>query len=143
MAVKIRLKRTGAKNSPSFRVVAADARSPRDGRFLEILGWYDPKIEGRNTKLNMERIDHWISQGAQVSDTVKSLIKNANKADASEPVDAVAPEKPVEAAAAEPVVEETVEAVAEESVEVATEEPVEVAVEEPVAAEADVEKPEA
>jgi small subunit ribosomal protein S16 len=60
-------------------VVAADSRSPRDGRFLEILGWYDPKREGTNFDLKLDRIDHWTNQGAQVSDTVRSLLKKARK----------------------------------------------------------------
>ena len=79
MAVKIRLTRTGARNDVCYRLVAADARSPRDGRFLEILGWYDPKQEGTNFELKMDRIDHWKSKGAQMSDTVKSLVKKAGK----------------------------------------------------------------
>ena len=80
MAVKIRLTRTGARNDVCFRLVAADSRSPRDGRFIEILGWYDPKKEGVNFDLKLDRIDYWKSKGAQVSDTVKSLIKRAGKA---------------------------------------------------------------
>jgi len=77
MAVKIRLRRTGARNAPSYRVVATDTRFPRDGRFLEIVGWYDPKREGPNFQLKQERIEHWLSNGARMSDTVKSLLKKA------------------------------------------------------------------
>lgn len=77
MAVKVRLTRTGSKNSGSYRVVAADERSPRDGRFLETLGWYDPKKEGVNFELNLERINYWRENGAGISDTVKSLVKKA------------------------------------------------------------------
>lgn len=80
MAVKIRLRRTGAKNEVCYRVVAADSRSPRDGRFLELLGWYDPKRKSDNCKLNLERIDHWKSKGAQLSDTVRNLVDKAKKA---------------------------------------------------------------
>lgn len=80
MAVKVRLTRTGGKNNPCYRVVAADSRSPRDGRFLEILGWYDPKLEGINFKLKQDRIDYWQSKGAQLSDTVRSLVKKARLA---------------------------------------------------------------
>ncbi|MFC1499057.1 30S ribosomal protein S16 [Verrucomicrobiota bacterium] len=80
MAVKIRLTRTGSKNDVCYRLVATDSRFPRDGRFLEILGWYDPKKEGINFELKEERIEHWMSKGAQVSDTVKSLLKKAKKA---------------------------------------------------------------
>lgn len=83
MSVKLRLRRTGAKNDPSYRVVAADTRSPRDGRFLEILGWYDPKRTGDNFKLDMERVTHWTERGAIPSETVRSLIKKARKAAAS------------------------------------------------------------
>ena len=103
MAVKIRLTRTGAKNSASFRVVAADSRSPRDGRFLETLGWYDPKLKGDNSSLKLNRIDHWVKEGAEVSPTVRSLIKNAGKVDAAA---AVADLEAEEAAPAMPVVEE-------------------------------------
>ncbi|NLL83844.1 MAG: 30S ribosomal protein S16 [Lentisphaerae bacterium] len=80
MAVRIRLRRTGSTNNASFRVVAADARSPRDGKFLELLGWYDPKIAGDNNfKLDQERIDYWTNQGAQMSETVASLVRRAKR----------------------------------------------------------------
>jgi len=81
MAVKIRLTRTGARNRSAFRVVAADSRSPRDGRFLEILGWYDPNRDGTNFELKMDRVEAWRSKGAQVSDTVRSLVKRSRKAE--------------------------------------------------------------
>lgn len=77
MAVKIRCRRTGANNDPCFRVVAADMRAPREGKYLEILGWYDPKKKDKNFYLNLERIDAWKKNGAQVSDMVKSLIRKA------------------------------------------------------------------
>ena len=79
MSVKIRLTRTGARNAAAFRVVAADSRSPRDGRFIEILGWYDPKLESNKCSLKRDRIDHWTGQGAILSDTVKSLLKKSKK----------------------------------------------------------------
>lgn len=82
MAVKIRMKRTGARNDACFRVVAADVRSPRDGKNLETLGWYTPGAKGQTFELKMDRIEHWIGNGAQVSDTVASLIKQARKAPA-------------------------------------------------------------
>jgi small subunit ribosomal protein S16 len=75
MAVKIRMTRTGANKDISYRVVATDSRSPRDGKNLEIVGWYDPTKKGSTFGLKMDRVDHWISKGALVSDTVKSLIK--------------------------------------------------------------------
>lgn len=79
MAVKLRLTRTGARNAACYRVVAADERSPRDGRFLEILGWYDPKQDGKNYDIKLDRIDHWRGAGAQVSDTVRSLVRRARR----------------------------------------------------------------
>ncbi|MBV9618351.1 MAG: 30S ribosomal protein S16 [Verrucomicrobia bacterium] len=75
MAVAIRLRREGALNRPYFKVVVADKRSPRDGKFIEIVGTYDPKKRGVNSTLKLDRIEHWISKGAQPSDTVRSLIK--------------------------------------------------------------------
>jgi small subunit ribosomal protein S16 len=83
MAVSIRLRREGAKNSPYYKVVVADRRSPRDGKFIEIIGTYDPKIPGRNSTLNIDRVEYWISKGAQPSDTVRSLIKKNKKAAAT------------------------------------------------------------
>jgi small subunit ribosomal protein S16 len=75
MAVAIRLRREGALNRPYFKVVVADKRSPRDGKFIEIVGTYDPKKRGNNSTLKLDRVEYWISKGAQPSDTVRSLIK--------------------------------------------------------------------
>ena len=75
MSVSIRLRREGAKNRPYYKVVVADSRSPRDGKFIEVIGTYDPKKPGHNSSLNVERAEFWISRGAQPSDTVRSLIK--------------------------------------------------------------------
>lgn len=75
--VKIRMRRTGCRNHAAYRIVAADSRSPRDGKFLEILGWYDTQIKDDNFKLNLERVDYWLKQGAQPSDTVATLIRRA------------------------------------------------------------------
>ena len=80
MAVKIRLRRGGSRNQARFRVVAADSRSPRDGRFIEQLGWYNPSLEGVNFDLKLDRIEYWKSQGAVVSDTVSSLLRKSAKA---------------------------------------------------------------
>ena len=95
MAVSIRLRREGAKNRPYYKVVVADSRSPRDGKFIEIIGTYDPKKPDHNSTLKLDRIDHWISKGAQPSDTVRSLIKKNKKqqpaATAAEPAKAAAP----------------------------------------------------
>lgn len=74
MAVSIRLWRGGAKKRPYYRVVAADSRSPRDGRFVEILGHYHPIEETPDVELNAERILEYLNQGAQISDTVRSLL---------------------------------------------------------------------
>jgi len=78
--VKIRLRRTGCNNNATYRVVAADSRSPRDGKFLEILGWYTPKQDGENFKVDLERIAYWQSKGAQLSETVASMVRKAKKA---------------------------------------------------------------
>ena len=80
MAVKIRMKRVGAKNSPYFRIVVADSRSPRDGKCIEEIGTYQPLKQGDNFTLKLDRAQHWISKGAQPSDTVASFIKKAAKA---------------------------------------------------------------
>lgn len=80
MAVKIRLKRMGAKNAPAYRIVVTDSRNPRDGRFIEELGSYDPKKAGVNYSLDMERAQYWLRVGAQPSETVASFIKRAAKA---------------------------------------------------------------
>ncbi|MCC6234143.1 MAG: 30S ribosomal protein S16 [Verrucomicrobiales bacterium] len=80
MSVKIRLKRVGAKNAPAYRIVVADSRSPRDGRFIEELGSYDPKRSGVNYILDLERAKYWLGAGAQPSETVASFIKKATKA---------------------------------------------------------------
>ena len=79
MAVKIRLKRIGTKNTPVFRIVVADGRSPRDGKFLEEIGTYHPLQKGENVKFDLERATYWISKGAQPSDTVASFIRHARK----------------------------------------------------------------
>ena len=74
------MKRVGAKNSPFFRIVVADSRSPRDGKFIEEIGTYQPLKKGDNVKLDLERAKYWVSKGAQPSDTVASFLKNAAKA---------------------------------------------------------------
>jgi small subunit ribosomal protein S16 len=91
MAVSIRLRREGARNRPYYKVVVADSRSPRDGKFIEIIGTYDPKKPDHNSTLKLDRIDHWISQGAQPSDTVRSLIKKNKKPSASAAPEVAAP----------------------------------------------------
>jgi len=75
MPVKIRLARHGAKKRPFYRVVVADSESPRDGRFLEVVGTYNPLTEPAKIDLKTERVKHWMDQGATPTDTVKSLLK--------------------------------------------------------------------
>lgn len=74
MAVKIRLMRMGKKRQPTYRVVVADARSPRDGRFIEIIGTYAPRQEPSGVKIDTERASYWLGQGAQVTDRVRKLL---------------------------------------------------------------------
>jgi small subunit ribosomal protein S16 len=101
MAVAIRLRREGALNRPYFKVVVADKRSPRDGKFIEIVGTYDPKKRGMNRTLQLERIEYWISKGAQPSDTVRSLIKkNKNPEAAAKKMAAAEAKKAAKAKAA-------------------------------------------
>ncbi len=109
MALKIRLARIGATHNPVYRVVVAEARGKRDGRFVEILGTYSPKQRTGQLKLNVERADYWASQGAKPTDTTRSLIKKARKmTDQAPEVETVAAPvaetpAPVEAAPAEVV----------------------------------------
>ena len=77
--VKIRLKRIGAKNNPAYRIVVTDSRSPRDGRFIEELGTYAPCQQEEPIKLNFERAQYWVQQGAQPTETVASFLKKAAK----------------------------------------------------------------
>ena len=75
MAVKIRLRRMGAKKNPFYRIVVADSRYPRDGRFIEEIGYYDPLKEPVEVKVDAEKAKKWLSNGAQPTDTVKRLFK--------------------------------------------------------------------
>ena len=77
MAVKIRLKRMGAKQKPYYRIVAADSRSPRDGRFIEILGTYNPLLKEDNIKIDEEKILKWLNTGAEPTDTVKNILSTS------------------------------------------------------------------
>lgn len=83
MAVRIRLKRMGAKNQPAYRIVVADSRSPRDGKCIEEIGWYLPLKKEDNFQLNLERAEYWLKNGAQATETVMSFIKKARKAAAT------------------------------------------------------------
>jgi small subunit ribosomal protein S16 len=73
--VKIRLRRVGAKKQPSYRVVVADSRSPRDGRFIEVIGFYNPRTEPETVKIKEDRALHWLSVGAQATEAVARLLK--------------------------------------------------------------------
>ncbi|MEP6699626.1 MAG: 30S ribosomal protein S16 [Verrucomicrobiota bacterium] len=110
MAVSIRLRREGARNRPYYKVVVADSRSPRDGKFIEIIGTYDPKKPDHNSTLKLDRIEHWISQGAQPSDTVRSLIKKNKKKSLDE---TPAPAEVISEDAVTPAVEAPVSVTAE------------------------------
>ena len=77
MAVKLRLKRMGSKQKPFYRIVAADSRSPRDGRFIETVGTYNPIVKENNVTVNEELAIKWLNNGAQPTDTVKSLLSQA------------------------------------------------------------------
>ena len=80
MAVKIRLRRMGAKKAPFYRIVVADARYPRDGRFIEEVGFYDPMTNPATIKLDNEKVEKWLANGAQPTETVRSIInKSTNK----------------------------------------------------------------
>ena len=78
MVVKIRLKRMGAKKNPFYRVVVADSRSPRDGRFIEEIGYYNPMTNPAEVKIDAEKATKWIADGAQPTETVKALLKKAD-----------------------------------------------------------------
>ena len=120
--VKIRLRRFGKRNTPVYRVVVADGRSPRDGRIIEEIGTYDPLLKNNNFTLKLDRVDYWLGVGAQASDTVASFIKKARMAGDEAPegtlgeAEEEAVEDSVEAEAApEPAVAEPEAAVVEEA----------------------------
>lgn len=78
MAVKIRLKRMGSKKKPFYRIVVADSRAPRDGKFIEEIGYYNPLTESKEIKVDAEKVNTWINNGAKPTDTVNRLFKNNN-----------------------------------------------------------------
>ena len=77
MAVKMRLRRLGAKKAPFYRVIVADSRSPRDGRFIEEIGYYNPLTEPAEIKIDAEKANKWLANGAQPTETVKALLKKS------------------------------------------------------------------
>lgn len=123
MAVKIRLARHGAKKAPFYRVIAADSRSPRDGRFIEVLGRYNPRTNPSMVDLDLEKVDRWLAQGAQPTEAAADLIaiargeKSAPEAKGKMSKKAVAREKAAaeEAAAAAKAAEEAAAKAAEEA----------------------------
>lgn len=78
MAVKIRLKRMGSKKKPFYRIVVADSRAPRDGKFIEEIGYYNPLTESKEIKVDAEKVNTWIKNGAKPTDTLNRLFKNNN-----------------------------------------------------------------
>ena len=76
MSVKIRLKRMGAKKKPFYRIVVADSRCPRDGKFIEEIGYYNPLVEEKTVKVDSEKVQQWIKNGSKPTDTVDRLFKN-------------------------------------------------------------------
>jgi small subunit ribosomal protein S16 len=135
----------GSRNAAFYRVIAQDSRRAPTSKFIETLGWYDPKQEGNNFSLNLDRIDYWLGNGAQPSDTAASLIKKARtlpveQAVAGEVTEAEVPVAAVEAEEASDVAEEVVEEVAEEAPAEETKEPAVEEASEEVAEEATEEK---
>ena len=100
MAVRVRLTRVGSKKNPIWRVVVADQRSPRDGRFIETIGHYNPQTEPSRIAIDEERLEHWLARGAQPTGTVKQLIKAHAKGGGAQVAEAE-PEAPVPADAGE------------------------------------------
>jgi small subunit ribosomal protein S16 len=101
MALVIRLRKLGARHKPFFRIAVTEAATARDGRFIEEIGWYDPKKEGLNSKVNIERAQHWLSNGAKPSETVRTILKRHGLL-GGKPVTAEEATKPVAEAAIEP-----------------------------------------
>ncbi len=92
MALKIKLSRAGATHNPVYRIVVAEARGRRDGRFVETLGTYSPKAKSEQLRFNVERATYWIEKGALPTDTVRSLYKKASKSAPAQPAEAAASE---------------------------------------------------
>ena len=114
--VKLRLRRVGNRNRPVYRVVVADQRLPRDGRFIEEIGTYNPLQKDNNFRLDLDRVDYWLGVGAQASDTVASFIKKARKAadESTETNSEAAPAPAAEEATPAPAAEEAAPAPAAE-----------------------------
>ncbi|MEM6793308.1 MAG: 30S ribosomal protein S16 [Acidobacteriota bacterium] len=128
--LKIRLRRMGSRHRPFYRVVVSDSRRTPLSSALDEIGFYDPRKQPSMIELNLERVDHWVSRGAQPSDTVKRLVAKARRAEAAAPA-AEEPAAPAAEEAAAPAAEEAAaaeetavaEAAAEETAEAASEQP--------------------
>jgi small subunit ribosomal protein S16 len=147
LAVKIRLARAGAKKAPFYRVVVADARSPRDGRFIEILGRYNPRTQPSTVEIDVEKADAWLAKGAVPTESAAKLIaiakgeKTAPKVEVKVSKKAAAKVEAAKKKAAEPAPAPVAEPVAEEAVAEEVPEAVEAPAEEAVAEEAPAEEP--
>ena len=106
MAVRVRLTRVGSKKNPIWRVVVADQRSPRDGRFIETIGHYNPQTEPSTIRIDEERLQHWVARGAQPTGTVKQLVKAYAKSGGAAAAVATPVEAEPAADEAEPVADE-------------------------------------
>jgi small subunit ribosomal protein S16 len=106
MAVRVRLTRVGSKKNPIWRVVVADQRSPRDGRFIETIGHYNPQTEPSTIRIDEDRLQHWLARGAQPSGSVKQLVKAYSKSGGAPAVAAPAEPAPAEPAPDEPAPDE-------------------------------------
>ena len=141
MAVKLRLMRMGKKKQPTYRVVAADARSPRNGRFIEIIGTYEPRQDPSVIKIDNERAVHWLRHGAQATERVEKLLKisGAWTDFTGEAIDSSVPEKASKSSAKQLAKEEAAAAAADAPVEAAEPAPAPVKAAEPAPADAPVE----
>ena len=117
MAVRVRLTRVGSKKNPIWRVVVADQRSPRDGRFIETIGHYNPQTEPSTIVIDEERFQHWVARGAQPTNTVKQLVKAHAKGVAAGTATGSAGVSQAPAAVAEPEAAESPDDVVEERAE--------------------------
>jgi small subunit ribosomal protein S16 len=106
MSVRVRLTRVGSKKNPIWRVVVADQRSPRDGRFIETIGHYNPQTEPSTIRIDEERLQHWLARGAQPSGSVKQLVKAYSKSGGAAAAQAAAPAEPAPAEPAEAAADE-------------------------------------
>ncbi|MEX2426499.1 MAG: 30S ribosomal protein S16 [Thermomicrobiaceae bacterium] len=123
--IKLRLRRMGAKKQPSYRIVAAESTKPRDGRFIEILGHYDPKTDPYTLRVDEERAKYWLDHGAQPTETVRSLLVKSGVLPGYQGPVATAEAKPAGKAAAAPSAEPAAEAEASQADDATGDEPAE------------------